>query len=240
MIDDLSPSILIAKELAMTTNRICNVVTSDWNDDPFINKLVEKVKNENAILEQADNKTRSSEYTQLLKEKDNIRDFAFKAFREFVSSGLYRRTNNINKSAELIMEIIKKHGTQLYSSGYTIQSQKLNNLFSDLNEEKVKAAITKLKAEEYLNELKTAQTDFETMYKTKTTEEGQENIPQIREAKSKVGRYVNILLENVRVNEEMEPAKYKAMAERLDEIVKDVMSTARARKTRQENDGQEE
>jgi hypothetical protein len=182
-------------------------------------------------------KDKSSVYTEKMAEKDAERDAAFLALRDFAKANANRSDNRVSTAANVIINRIKKHGWTLYSLGYSDQTANLNLLFEDLDAPDAVSAMQVIGAEGWYADLKNAQAEFENTYKEKVSGEAQEDYLRLREAFTVLGRHLNVLLDTIGLLQELdETGNIDTVVQQINEVITDVMTTARARRTRQTED----
>ena len=94
-----------------------------------------------------------------------------------------------------------------------------------------------MNADGYYAELKQAEADFQKLYDQRLDEDGKKDYPTLSQAKKATVPYVNILIDAINVLEVTAPGTHTALIGKMNAITTEVMSTARARKTRKETDG---
>jgi hypothetical protein len=236
LFSELHTSLLLPVELMTTAGRTLTAVAPVTSQEPFLQKIATKIEEDKNELEVALNRERGSEYTQQLMARDSGRDNAFTAFRDYVKACTRRSQPEIVDAAELIVNAIRKQGWTLYLSGYARETASLNMLFNDLSSHELTAAIQTIGAQLWLDDLKAAQTAFEETYQTKVSTETQIDYPALRDAKMQLGRHLNTLLDCIQILLCLgETETYEPIANQLNEIITDVMTSARARRTREKN-----
>ena len=95
--------------------------------------------------------------------------------------------------------------------------------------------IESIGATEWFEELKTSQTEFEKVYNSKIDTESAINFPLIKDARDRITKYLKALLSYININTELDPVKYSAIADKIDEIITEIVAIARARETRKGN-----
>jgi hypothetical protein len=233
MIQQVHTTLLLPNELVTLVNRLIAIIEKALANIPFIQKVIKLVKDDLVDLEKTLTKDLSSEYTQQLLDRDNLRDSAFLGLRDFVRANTHRINLEIVKAAEMVYNIIKKHGTALYKMGYIQQSAKLKLLFNELNEPLVQQALATIQAASWYEELKSTQAEFEQMYAEKITDATKKDYPQLYDAKAKLGRDLSVLLDAISVVEKIDDEPdVTTIVHQINEVITDVMTQARARRTR--------
>ena len=135
----------------------------------------------------------------------------------------------------------------------TRQSAALNLLLDDLSRPEAQKALKVIQAGSWLDDLRAAHELFERTYIEKVAAESQQDFPSLRDARGRLVDHVETLLGSVEVlrqsierdGTDAELATLGELVEQLKEIITEVMTVARARRTRQSNsdspeDAQEE
>lgn len=239
MIQDLHTSFMLPAELISTTDSILTILQPVTTEESFLQKLHDTLLQDIKELQSVLGRERGSETTQQLLEKDEFRDSNYVAFRDYVKACTKRPQAEVAQAAELIIAIIRKQGWTLYALSYPQESAALRMLFDDLSTPEATAAIQTIGAETWLNDLKNAQAAFDEMYQTKISTAQAEDFPLLRDAKTKLGRDLAALLESVRIltamgNEDV----FGPVVSKINEVIRDIMTTVRARKTREKNESE--
>ncbi len=230
---------IASTELSILAKRILDILNDANFEDTFIQKVTTLVENDNSEIKKSLNRDSSSNYTEQLEAKDDERDDCFMGFRDYVKASMSRRKYGVKEAAEKLIKLIKKHGWTLYDSGYSEQSAKMELLIQDLKTEEAVNAILKIGGGMWYEDLANSHNEFEELYNKKLEEKTGEEIQLIRKAKRNLGRHLSILVDSLNILEEVTPNITNAISEPIDEAIKDVMATARARKTRKENNTEE-
>ncbi len=160
-----------------------------------------------------------------------MRDFV----KAFVSSGSPEKA----AAGELLVEIFRSRGWSIFSLGYSAETSQLNVLVNDLETPEAQAALTTIGATVWLDDLKTAQGEFETAYQEKVAAQAGEDYQPIRDGRRQVARYVAALLSYVDLQSDLNPVQFGPVVDKIDEVIVDVVTVARARRTRGGNEGDE-
>ncbi|MBN2092416.1 hypothetical protein JW964_22535 [candidate division KSB1 bacterium] len=235
MISELSTTLLNPSELSTTAGRLVNIARNVAATEPFIQKNIDLILQDIRMLEEVMSRDRNSEYTTQLLKKDEERDAAFIALRDYAKACTNHRVPAMNQAGEFINAIIKKYGWTLYSLGYTQESAQLALLFNDLDTPEATAALKTVGAESWYADLKAAQQTFEETFTTKMVSDAKEDYPYLREAKTKLSRHLNVLLSAMSILEELDgDGNLAAIINPMNEVINSIMTTVRARKTRTE------
>jgi hypothetical protein len=132
-----------------------------------------------------------------------------------------------------LLALIEARGARLYSYGYTEETAQLNGLLDDFQSPKAEAATAVIGAAFWVTTLAQAQRDFESLYRQKVETEATQDLPRIQASRDELTRNLSRLLVYIETNLELNPEKYQPVAEKIDEVIVDVMTIARTRKTKQ-------
>ncbi len=212
-------------------------------DESIVQKLTTVVQADVEAVEQALGRERASSFTAQLAERDQERDDAFVALRDFAKASSSRGKSEVAKAGELIYRIFQRRGLTLYRLGYMQQSAALNLLFEDLSMPAAQNSLEVLQAVSWLDDLRTAHEAFEQTYSEKVSSEARQDYPLLRAARLRLGRHVETLLGCLEVLQrfveqdgtEAELATLSQLTGKVNEIITEVMTVARARRTRESN-----
>lgn len=237
MLNELHTTFLSYEELNTIAGRISGTVGGHIADYPFLGELKGLLETDIVNLGAALNRDRTSEFTALIGQGDSQRDSTFIAFRDYIKACSSRRVLEVAAAGEYLTNIVKKHGWTLYARTYTEETAALKALFAELDGAEAATAMQTLNAAPWYDDLKAAQAAFEETYNNKITAEAQADYPLLRETRSSIIRHLTALLDFIRVLGEVNASgAYATMVEQLNEIINDVMTVARARRTREEQE----
>ncbi len=236
MLKDLALSYLTYNEMAVAAKRLSGLIGGSGVEYVFIKELCVVVESDADNLAASLNKSATSEYTAKLARKDETRDNSFITLRNYTGAFL-KIPDEVKReaSAKLYIEI-EKLGVTLYSDGYTEQTGKMQSLIKVFSGDEYKSALTAIGATEWMEQMVTAQTEFETFYAEKTENEGIKDVLTLKEAKSALSFHLKNLLESVDSANQLKSMAYDNLVTQLNEVITDVMTTARARKSRGEKE----
>lgn len=228
--------LLNVDECYMLNKRLIDVFETDLQKEssvaavlPHLNELTADLF---AILA---NKNDSNSLTKQLAEEDKARDAAFISFRDYSKSFL-REPNPIQSAAaEGLTELIQKVGWTLYNHGYTEQTAAEETLIEKLAEPEYVKAVKAIKAEDRVLNLQETNARFEKTLKLKTDAEARGNISTVYDCRSRIARYLKPLLVYLELMADVSPETYALAATRIDESIEYVLTVAKARHTRKEN-----
>lgn len=228
--------IFSSSELYTFATRAADAVEATLATNPYIALLLPLVRNDSALLAKALGKALKSEFTTPLEEKDAIRDDCFRGLLHSIKAYLSNRKNPEKAIAALyLMNIIEEIGSTLYNLGYSIETSKLNQLFTRFDAAEATQHLESLGASSWYTDLKEAQADFEATYQQKVTTEGGIDLPLARESQIAIVANLKSMLDFIDRNAQFDRATYTPVCNKLDEISTDVAAIARARQTREKN-----
>ena len=139
----------------------------------FTNKITE--------LEALYKKAMASEATQELLSLDERRDDAITGINYFLLSQSYHYEADKQQNAQLLLDNIALYGSSIARLNYQAETATLNNLLRDWeNKPELTDAITMFNLISWVNELKTANEEFNTKYLSRTQEYGDANPETIK------------------------------------------------------------
>lgn len=114
------------------------------------------------------NKLSTAQLTELVEQADEVRDRAFRALVYYLQAANMRNKSEWNAAAGSLNHLLESYGVTLYENSYNEESSKINNLLADIEEStEYGNAINQLGLNEWLAELKDAQTNFEQAQKNR-------------------------------------------------------------------------
>ncbi len=221
------------EELVTFTTRILPFIKLLIAMDSFLAEFYPKIERKMNDLSQALVMIRGSVFTPQIADSDTWRDRRFLGLRYYITAFTFHPDEKIAQAAEYLLAIIDARGSTLYTYGYAEETAQLNGLLEDLETPKAKEAIALIKGESWVNDVAAAQKNFEALYHQKVVTEATQNLPRVKASKEDLIRNLSRLLVYIETNLDLNPEKYQPVAEKIDEVIVDVMTIARTRKTKQ-------
>ncbi len=249
MLEKLRTSLLLPAELSDTTTQykqtlsassiISDEATPPATVEPFIQTIVNLLDEDQKQLASSLTAVRQNQLVSELAKADAIRDDLFIGFRDLVDAGKRRQQDEIQDAWQLVWPVIKSAGTRLYTLGYAAQSGRLEALFEKLDQATYQTALSTLNVATVYAELKQAQLDFSTLHDQRIDEDVSRQYPTLRNAKAPMVKHLNGLLEAIDILGETAPETYGSVIEKMNVITNNIMSIARARRTRSADSGED-
>lgn len=222
------------QEVELLSQNILSEVSNLKQADPMLVKLRDILSQSLGLLREANSFSRKNTKTQQIYEADQDRDFAFRAFFGHVENGTLRRNKPYRDVCIEIMTHLEKFDRMLYRYGYTKESVELRKLFDELAP--VEGLLKKIQANPWLEELKEAEARFVALQREKIQEET-DNKPELDtiQAKEVVFEALINLVSTLNIMESLDTEGVAALNAKLDTIIEDMESPAKARNTRRSN-----
>lgn len=229
MLKKLRTSFLLPKEIVDTATKYLEATSSISKKEPFISRITNLIEIDLKNLKEALDSLHLDDFVSKVSKADAYRDETFVGFREIVHSFRTRRNNTLLEAYDRVWNVIEKHGIDLFKLSYLEQSQKMEELFSDLDQSEYQESLRILNALEIYNELKLTQMDFDAVYDGELDEEAKKNYPTLSEARGQILPHINILIDAIAILEETEPGTHVGLVQNLNKVTSDVMARAKAR-----------
>jgi len=237
MIDSLPYYLLQAEELETCGERIVTLVIESLPAEPVIQPILPLITKDRAALQKALSNSRGSTLTKKIATADEIRDDAFVSFRSVCENATRRRSKpDFIAAGELLMRLILAQGYTLQDFGNSSETGALNALFKSLLDPAPTAALTLIDADEYLTELKEAQTQFEQILNSRTDEQAAKDYPLLATTKAALGKRLQLLLGFVSTLDDADITgtrpELDLLIARLNDTLTEILTPARARRSR--------
>ena len=227
--------ILNVEECYALNERLMNVFKADLAREVFVGKLLPILVELNADFSAIMANVGSSAQTKLLADKDHVRDAAFTGFRDYCKAFISAPDPAQSAAAGKLVALIRKIGWSLQRQGYTEQTAAVEALNEALAEPEYAQAVSAIRAESWVQGLRETNAAFEVVVKQKNESTAYRNIPPSIECKRKMVKYLKPLLSYLEIMAELEPKTYADAVTKLSEEIEYVMTAAKARHTRKEN-----
>ena len=228
-------SLLNSNELYAIANRIVEACKLSLSDNEYLMKLCVLILVANSDLRRGLGRTFNSEFTSLLLDSDELRDNAFVGLRDYIRSFCNSGDTVKDKAGAYLSEIVSSVGNSIHRMPYATETTKLDVLFEDLDSPAAREALATIMATDWLERLKARQEDFESIYQSKIEADAGIDFPLLKNSKETITFYLKGLLSYIETNSKNEPALFGSTEEKIDSIITDAVSLARARGTRKEN-----
>ena len=232
---NLATYLLNAEECYILNQRVLKILKEELPEEISVNKV-------RPFLEQLDTnlaallaKANSAEITAMLNEADAARDRAFIGFRDFCAAFTNIPDPVKSEAAKKLTALIRKLGWSLQSEGYTEQTAAMKTLIESLETPEYAKAVLTIEATYWVNNMKTANAEFERVTELKNEIVSQTNTPLLSECKGAMIRYLKPLLIYINLMADVEPAAYSTANAKISEAVESITTVARSRQTRKEN-----
>jgi hypothetical protein len=232
-------SFLKSEEVQAFSFRLLPILEPLMEGDEFLSGINPKLRRSNDNLAKALTLVRTSEYTVFLFNSDALRDQYYIGFKYHVASFLFHPDEEKVQAAKLIDTQIQASGPTLYNLGYAEETAQLNGLLSSLQTPEAQAAIKLIGADFWLDLLIKAQQAFEELYQQKVAKKSTKDLPPAMASRKEIVHYLSQILNYLDAKTEANPEKYNPVVEKIDEIIVDMMTVARSRKSRKNNNKEE-
>jgi hypothetical protein len=166
---------------------------------------------------------------------DELRVNAFIGLRDYIHACCNNGDEIKEKAASYLTSILDAVGNTLYSLPYAEESTKLDLLFEKFGATSAREALATISASDWLERLKARQADFEKVYQSKVETEAGIDFPLLKTSKNTIKFYLKGLLNYIETNSKKKPDQFSTVEEKINEIITDTVTLARARGTRKEN-----
>ena len=227
MLKQFSHSALNSNELVKTAERLVQCVTKQEHKQVLENRIKKTTDSAN-YLSDALNQSLSSVHASKVQQADLERDDAFQAFKYGVLSASFRADYPTKKAGEQLVEIVRKHGFNLYNLGYIAQSEAMKGLFDELSMNQDQ--IFKSGTADALEEMVSANDTFNKIYTDKVVVHNHEETPQIVVGKAELSKQITLFLNHVELLEEDKFGGVADLVDRINSVITGVMQEARDRK----------
>jgi len=235
----LAYSYLNLQELLTIAERIAEILkrkfVSEPISEPIIAKQIDKLYEACEILMKVFQRSAGNTFTEQLSLKDMARDHAFRTLVGNLDGiAMITKKPEASQAAKDLLNIIAKHDRSLYRFGYARESAALYALQKELSQEGPTLLLKTAGATELFDDVKTTAKEFEDLYQSKLGDI--KTYPETAAAAREIIYRLNFLLTYTDVRTNDEPQMFEKCADELNMAINDIMTPARARNTRQDNE----
>jgi hypothetical protein len=212
---------------------------TDFTAHTYFHNSIQETDQENQKLSLAIGTVRSSKFALILEDADNMRDRLLMGLTQVTKASLLREEKLIADNATEVYRIIKAHGLDLKRQSYQSESAGIDSLVNELSSDKMKAIIDTLpESKAFLQELISANEQFKSDFEKSMAHKSEFeklNSPSIQKKlirnlfNTKIVRFVNMMAD-------VDPVTFAPIAKQLAPYTEKINTTAKARKSRKEQD----
>lgn len=228
-------SLLKTEEVHTFALRFLPIIELITQDEPLLKVLYPRLQDRINDLSLALGLSRTSKFTDQLFAADEKRDKFFMGFKNLVTCFTFHPDPAISQAGRVLELLIQKRGTTLYSFGYVEETSQLNGLLEDLKNPEAQQAIAVINAGFWTDALEKSQHEFEAIYQQKVATEAVQDLPKITDTRRDIVHMLTRMLQYVEAHAEINGEKFNPIVEKIDEVIVDMMTIARTRKTRKED-----
>lgn len=219
---------------------ICNSYDKEnWESDSNMLSIFTLLKNKSKSLSIAikKNKTESK-----MDELDNSRDYNVRALHYLIQGAIYNPDGNIKNAGEQIYSVFSKYGCEITSLNYGAETAQITSLLIDLSAGNLQDSISKIPGcDNCINNLKTAQQNFENAYVDWEETRAKENLEvSSSEYKKEVLHIINgKIVIYLRAMKEMDEATYGDFANTIAKIISETNEIIKRRGKKEKEEDKE-
>ncbi|WP_321298209.1 DUF6261 family protein [Marinifilum fragile] len=215
----------------------------DTSDDALLTQILAEEKKERLVLENSIKYSKRGSISAKLKELDDIFDHDFTCMKGFITANRNMGNEEIATNANEIWDLMGKYNRQLHTLSFEGQFTNANILFSKFEEPEMKAKLEKLVGvNDCIVKAKASLKNAETCYEELNAQESQ--MVDVIAPSSQKNILRNIINEKLLPHlnnwNMVQPDKYGALLDAIERRIEDVNAKARARKTRNAKESDED
>lgn len=238
---DLPVTILDDNELVDLTSGCSGAVDGFAGDKAAFTEVVADARAQVTTLNAVQVRQSGSNYTELLAAADDARDKAYLRFRNKITDALLDDGPPVVAAAERIEAILRARGFSLQDEPDSDQSVLSEALFQDLDNPQSTADLTAIDATDRLATWQTRQQEYaalEADAKKAAADKEQNKLPPIKDVRRLLRFDLALLRNTLELWERRHPDTHGALAAECSEHIAAAVATARARRTREQNEQQ--
>lgn len=181
---------------------------------PQVNNLYTQVTQLDALFVK-----RGNPITEELETLDDRRDAALMGIRANLDSFAYHYEPAVQAAANAVLSVINKYGSNLPRLGYSAETEVIDNIADDLKDSNLSAAVQTLGIADWLKELTTANTAFNTRFLAHNTEYAAQPDGNMKEQRLEAMEAYGKLVEHIAAHAVITPTDaYKKLASEIDSL----------------------
>ncbi len=221
-------------EYSLFIERILDIVSKHNPQELALDRAYERVNALRPELEKIKVQVKTSGITNAITEADELRDRITRVFFNLVQSFNQLKINPYTENAKILHLCLSKYTKDIIKENYTSQTEKTKQLIAEMEASNdIKKALSNLHLTDLLSRLKKANEDFETLFRTRTSEIA--NMPEIdtKTVRQQIDKEVNKLFVAIDFcSNEYEDKNYTPLINELSELLNYHKSQIKARKNK--------
>jgi hypothetical protein len=235
MIQKTNFSLFPSEELYSFTKKSVILVDEKKTTIPAVEPFLSNTKIRLEEFKQALDREEKNPLVKIRTEKAISQVDAFMALRKQAESASTRKKEGVAEAANIIIDLIRKYGWNLYRFGQKTRFTQVEGLISELKT-KYAAEVIAIGATELVEELELAQAEFLVADTNVVRSENNSIEPTVTETRQPLVDSVKQLLQIISLQEVSAPsASVTALINSLNELITTSLSTVKASDTRAEN-----
>lgn len=215
---------------------IVKKLTSNHKGNEWTLRIVAELSEDLRHTQKAIGSSTKKAYTAEIKAEDDLFNIYFKGFKNTIYN--YSNSPNDNEvwASETLRPILEKNDDRLFDRSYVEQGAKYKSLVADLKVPTAIEALKTLHKTSWKEQMEIKIKSIETLIAKRDNIESEKDIPTDKEAKNKLRESIDNTLEELRtltrrnIVENLKPTLLE-----IDEVIKRLNTSARARQTRKIN-----
>lgn len=210
-------------------------ITGSSVDDTHLGEIAAHLESGLDAVENAINAAGDPSLNADVETLDGNRDRTLVKFSGFMRGFRYHLDPQKADSAEFLYEIICRHDHGAKKRGYSEQSSVVNAMLKDFQTEKAQNAAKLCDGEIFIEKLRRDQENFENAIMNRVSSASETDTPRLSELIKPVRTDIDEILMYLGSRERFHPEMYAALVAEINAIIGEVLTAARAIKSRKDN-----
>lgn len=210
-------------EYPLVVERIIKIVEKHNPEALQLKKAFDRLVAFQGDLEKLEKQAKASGITNEISDKDSLRDRLTRAIFNQVSTFKMLSVDPYTENAKLIAKYFDNYGydRKIINENYTSQTENTSQFIAGIEKDtNLKTAFDNLHLTDLLTRLKTANTDFETLFLSRTQELSQIPNVDVKAIRTQVDSALNRLFVSIEFNKDENPDKdYSPLINELTELL---------------------
>ncbi len=231
-VNSIATSLCQDSELQTLVTRLSKTITESALVNPILRSLCDDSLQNLKNLRRALDRVRKSELTTEIRLADELRDQHFVSFKKGVAFHLSLKGEAEEESALYLNKIIKKRGDQLHNESDAVETVKLNALFGDLADSKAQRALEAGGFVGIIEQLQEQNQKYERLVAERAANDAEDTTPTLKPTRQILGQNLNLMVDLLGFHLRRDEPTYKPVVAEVNEIITEVMTIVKARKSR--------
>lgn len=230
MIEKVNLKSVKIKDFIQTITNIYNFVKEEDLDALKLKSFAEDLKAKNTLLEEVYVQPSTKTTTKSLEGLDEERDKLITSIIAMIKVYINSPDVTQGEKAERLLEVIKKYGKNISVLSYKAETTAIRGVITDIEESTaLQAIVTEFHLDNWLGQLKAKNSEFETLYNSRTQTQSEQEIGISKVARAETQQSLEQFIKAINAYSFGNEAPYKVLADKINTEISRIRTEVKQR-----------